>query len=297
VRRRALLAGAACSAARVAAPAAAWLGARVAGFAGAAASAGGVVLPRGARAQDIEILALRHRTAEQVLPLLRPFVDAGGALTGQGYQLFLRTTPSNARQIRQMLASIDRAPRQLVITVRQDRDAATASRSVGADGSVTISNRRVYGDVNVQAGDTRTTATGGAAQTIRVLEGGRAFIAIGTAIPMTFRQFVVTPQGLTEVRGTVLHDAVTGFHARPQVAGDEVTIELAPEQATVTSSGIERAQLATTVRGRLGEWIAVGGADQRDESRASGTLASSQQSSSQSRGVWLKVEDAGAPAR
>jgi hypothetical protein len=40
---------------------------------------------------------------------------------------------------------------------------------------------------------------------------------------MSFRRFVVTPQGLTELRGTVYYDAVTGFHAQPQVAGDLVT--------------------------------------------------------------------------
>lgn len=251
----------------------------------------------GAQAQDIEVIALRHRTADQVLPLLRPFVEQGGALTGQGYQLFLRTTPSNARQLRQMLVSLDRAPRQLVISVRQDREGESASRSIGADGSVTTTNRRVYGNVNIEANDTRTTGTSGASQTIRVLEGARAFIAIGTAIPMTFRQFVTTPHGLTEVRGTVLHEAVTGFHAQPQIAGDQVTIELAPEQTTLTASGPERAQLSTTVRGRLGEWIAVGGADLRGDSQSSGILSSGQQSASQSRGVWLRVEEVGGSAR
>jgi hypothetical protein len=252
------------------------------------------LLPPSARAQEIEVIALRHRTAEQVLPLLRPFVDAGGALTGQGYQLFLRTTPSNARQIRQMLASLDRAPRQLVISVRQDRDGESASRSIGADGSVTTTNRRVHGNVGIEAHDTRTIGTTGATQTIRVLEGGRASIAIGTAIPMSFRQFVVTPHGLTEMRGTVFYDAVTGFHAQPQVAGDQVTIELSPEQTTLTATGTERAQLSTIVRGRLGEWIAVGGADVRSDSQTSGVLSSGQQSASQSRGVWLKVDEAGA---
>jgi hypothetical protein len=144
-----------------------------------------------------------------------------------------------------------------------------------------------------KASDARTTGTRSAEQRIRVLEGGRAYIAIGTAIPMSFRRFVVTPQGLTELRGTVYYDAVTGFHAQPQVAGDLVTVELAPEQTDLVAGAIERAQLSTTVRGRLGEWIAVGGADARGESQAGGVLSGAQRAETNQRGVWLKVEEAG----
>lgn len=258
------------------------------------ATAAALALIRPARAQDIEIIALRHRTAEQVLPTLRAFLEPGGALTGQGYQLFLRTSPANARQLKQLLVTLDRAPRELVITVRQDREGESGERRVGADGGVTITNRRVYGNVNVEAADSRTTGTRSAEQRIRVLEGGRAYIAIGTAIPMSFRQFVVTAQGFTELRGTVYYDAVTGFHAQPQVAGDMVTIELAPEQSEIVAGAVERAQLATTVRGRLGEWIAVGGADVRGESQSGGMLSSGQRAETNRRGVWLKVEEIGA---
>lgn len=262
-----------------------------------AATAAFAVIPT-ARAQDIEIIALRHRTAEQVLPTLRAFLEPGGALTGQGYQLFLRASPANARQLKQLLATLDRAPRELVITVRQDRGGESGERRVGVDGSVTISNRRSGGNVSVEASDARTTGTHGAEQRIRVLEGGRAYVAIGTAIPMSFRQFVITPQGLTEVRGTVHYDAVTGFHARAQVAGDLVTVELAPEQSEIVAGAVERAQLSTTVRGRLGEWIAVGGAEARADVRTSGAFASAQRAETSRRGVWLKVEDVGvAPSR
>jgi hypothetical protein len=134
-------------------------------------------------------------------------------------------------------------------------------------------------------------------QQVRVLEGASAYIEIGTAIPMTFRQWVATPQGLTEVFGTAHVDAVTGFYARPQLAGDEVTLELSPAQSTIAASGFDRAQLQTTVRGRLGEWIAVGGAELRRESQRNGMLGADLQSQSASRGVWLMVESVEAADR
>lgn len=257
-------------------------------------AAAALALPR-ARAQEIEIIALRHRTAEQLLPLLRPFVEPGGAISGQGFELFLRTSPSNARQLKQMLATLDRAPRELVITVRQDSERDGGERRVGADGSVTITNRRVYGNVNVEAADSRTTSTRSAEQRIRVLEGGRAYLALGTAVPLAFRRFVVTPQGITEVGGTVYYEAVTGFYAQAHVSGEMVTIVLIPVQSEVTAGGVERSQLATTVRGRLGEWIAVGEADVRREIQDQGLLAAEGRVQSGRRGVWLKAEELGAP--
>ncbi len=246
---------------------------------------------RGQAGPEIEILALRFRTAEDLLPLLRPFVEPGGALTGQGSQLILRASAANRAQIRKLLTELDRAPRQLVISVRQDRAAEETQRSVGADGSVTITSRRVTGAAQIEANNSRTLATQEATQTIRVVEGGRAWIAMGTAIPLTFRQYAVTQQGLTELLGTVYYDAVTGFNVRPTLAGDVVTLEIAPEQSTVTVRGIERAQLSTSVQGRLGEWIAVGGADVREDRSSTGVLSSGQGIELNRRGVWLRVDE------
>jgi hypothetical protein len=253
--------------------------------------------PLALRAQDIEVIALAHRSAEQLLPLLRPMVDPGGALTGRGHQLFLRTSAANRRQLLELLRALDTPPRQLQITVRQDLAGERHHELRGADGSLTVDTRGAGAGATVMAGSSRSLSTQGATQRIRVLEGASAYIAMGAAIPMTFRQWVATPQGLTEVRATAYYDAVTGFHARPLLAGDEVTLELTPEQSAVAATGIERAQLSTTVRGRLGEWIAVGGADINRQAQTSGTFASSRDGESGARGVWLKVEAIDLPAR
>jgi hypothetical protein len=240
---------------------------------------------------EIEVIPLRFRTADDLLPLLRPLVEPGGAVTGQGSQLILRASAANRAQFRKLLAELDRPPRQLVISVRQDRADEQAQRSVDADGSVTITSRRITGTAQVEANNSRTLSTQDATQTIRVIEGGRAWIAMGTAIPLTFRQYAITQQGLTEVLGTVYYDAVTGFNVRPTLAGEMVTLEIAPEQSTVTVRGIERAQLSTTVQGRLGEWIAVGGADVREDRSASGMLSSGQGVERNRRGAWLRVDE------
>jgi hypothetical protein len=44
---------------------------------------------------------------------------------------------------------------------------------------------------------------------------------MGIAIPMTFRPWIATPQGVADVSGTSYSEAVSGFYARPLLAGGE----------------------------------------------------------------------------
>ena len=63
--------------------------------------------------QQLEIINLKSRTADQVLPQLRPFVEPGGTLSGMNNQVFIRASEANRRQIKELLAAIDRPPRRL----------------------------------------------------------------------------------------------------------------------------------------------------------------------------------------
>ena len=251
----------------------------VAPFAAASFSAAG---------QSIEVIELRFRTADQVLPVLQPLVEPGGALSGQGSQLFLRTSPANAAQIRQVLATLDRTPRQLEIRVRQDMLSAGTSQHRSADGSVTTTSRRTFGSAHVEVRDGASTATRGAEQALRVLEGGRAHVVMGTAIPFTFRHWTRGPRGdWTGTQQTTYYDALSGFYVQAQLAGNMVTLDISPEDAQVSTSGIDRARLATQVQVRLGEWTPLGGAELRSEvTGGTGTAARASQ-----RGVWVLVED------
>jgi len=240
--------------------------------------------PVALRAQGTEIIELRHRTAEDLLPLLRPLLEPGGALSGQGGQLLVRATPAGVQQLRALLATLDRPPRMLEITVRHDLADTQQQRSVSADGSVVVSSRGSGAQVGIEASNARTESTRRIGQRVRVIEGGRVQIGIGVAIPFTFNHWTVGAQGLTEVRATTVYEAVTGLAVRPTLAGEVVTLDLTPADLSLAPAGVDRLQLMTRVRGRLGEWIAVGGADLAPQARRDGA-ASSQ------RGAWLRVDD------
>jgi hypothetical protein len=217
--------------------------------------------------QALEIIALRHRTVEQVLPVLRPLLEPGATLTGQRGQLIVRTSPANLAELRRALDAIDRPLRRLQISVRFDDRATSQAQEVGADGR--ISNRGAR--IGVHAREQHSQSSERVDQKIQVLEGARAFIMAGRSVPV--------PGGVWET--------ATGFEAVPRLSGDTVLVDIAPQQES-----LERQQrMATTVSARLGEWFQVGGALSGAEGDERGIASRSTSRSAESRSVWLKVEE------
>src|SRR5437762_952116 len=114
--------------------------------------------------ETLEVIALKHRSAEQVIPILRPLLEPGGALTGQYNQLIVRTSPANLAQIRAALAAIDAPARRLMISVRFDNveDAAAS----GVRGEARVSDRGASADVRIR--DSRSAASEQVDQRIQV---------------------------------------------------------------------------------------------------------------------------------
>ena len=113
-----------------------------------------------------------------------------------------------------------------------------------------------------------------------VLEGGRAFIAEGTSRPLQMRD------------GVLIQDISTGFEVVPRVAGNEVTLEVAPQRQSPGAAGSVRTLgSATTVRARLGEWVALAGIDEALVREDRGLASRSRRGGESSRRIWVKVEE------
>ena len=238
----------------------------------------------------IEVITLRNRTAEQVIPILQPLLAPGGALSGQFNQLIVRTSPENLAQIRSVLDSIDRPARRLVISVRFDNLQDAARRDV--QGAVRVdSGGRASGALRLEDSSARRDER--VDQRIQVLEGGRATIATGQTRPVRSREVIQTPSGPVVRETTELAGAATGFEVVPRLAGAEVMLEIAPQRERFAgrSGAIQSERIESSVRGRLGEWIELGGAATAASSTESGPLAARQRSVTGDRRVWVKVEE------
>ena len=238
------------------------------------------VLARPAAAQNaLEIIALRHRTAEQVMPVLQPLLEPGGTLSGQGTQLFVRTSPANLSDIRLALESLDRPLRRLMISVRFDHSLETANREVGASGR--ISNRG--SNVEIRAEDKSVRADERVDQRVQTMEGGHAMIMTGASRPVRQRQLIQTPAGVVSQEVTVVQETASGFEVIPRLAGNVVQVEIAQQRLS------QRA--ATTVSGRLGEWIDLGAVATYATRDSSGLAARGQASGGETRRVWIRVDE------
>ena len=263
--------------------------------------------------QEMEIIPLKNRTVDQVMPVIRPLVEPGGALSGMNNQLILRASRKNRDEIKQALAALDTPARQLVIRVTQNRDAVTNRSGAEAFGSVGNDHVRVTqsptgvaaggGTVVVRRGDsvvggqvveTRSTRTASAAQSVQVVEGGRAFINVGQSIPLPMQQVVLGPGGAIVTNTTVYRDIGQGFYAEPRLAGDRVMLEISPQFDTPGGAGygsVNTQRVSTSVSGRLGEWMELGGSGQQAAGTNRGNLSVGTSDVRDNRSIWLLVEE------
>lgn len=264
-----------------------------------ATAVGGCLLTVITWAQSLQVIDLKYRTAQEVIPVLQPLLEPGAALSGQDYKLFVRTSSSNLTQLRAMLAQIDRQPRQLFVSVRQsteqevERERAAVSGTVRTgDGSVSVNERpRADSGVTVHATDSSARTQGGSVASVQVIEGNAAFIATGSSVPI-----------VTSVAGgggrrrpwaassTSYRDLSSGFMVTPRVNGQQVVLDIEQQDERVTNGNIQTQQLTTQVSGPLGEWIQLGGVSESAESSRNGILNRQYSTRSDGRSIWVKVE-------
>jgi len=249
------------------------------------------VAPAALAQGTLEVIPLRHRTVEQVLPILRPLLEAGGAMSGQSNQLIVRTSPENLAQIRAALEAIDRPARRLVISVRFD--STQQARRAGVETDARVSSRGSRADLRIA--ESQLAQDEHVDQRIQVLEGGRALIASGESRPLRQSQVMRAPGGAVVAQDTVIQEAATGFEVVPRLSGNTVFLDIAPqrEQFVEGNSGRIRAErVASSVSGRLGEWIELGGASASGARTESGNFSSRERAYSGERRIWVKVEEA-----
>lgn len=233
-------------------------------------------------AQTLEVIPLKHTTANQVLDTLLPLLEPGGTITGQNNQLIVRTSPANLADLRRALDAIDRPLRRLQVSVRFDDALDGSRRELGASG--TISNRGAR--VEVRGEDAHRQGQERVDQRVQVMDGGRALIRTGESRPVRQRQYIQTPAGPVAQEITVLQDMTTGFEVVPRVAGDNVTVEIYSSRPGSTTA-------SSVASGRLGEWFELGAVAMSGARDARAIGSAARATSSETRRVFVKVEALG----
>ena len=228
---------------------------------------GGCLMVAVAWAQSLTVIDLKYRRAEELIPVLQPLLEQGGALTGQDYKLFVRASGANLAQLRSAVAQLDKQQRQMLVSVRRStaqdlqREQASASGTLRTgDGSVSVNERPRSGSgATVRAGERNLQTQNSSVSSVQVLEGNAAFIATGTSVPIV-TSVAVGGGRRPFVAGTIEHrNLQRGFMVTPRVNGDQVILDISQQDERVDGGGIQSQSLNTQVMGRLGSWIQLGG--------------------------------------
>ena len=260
---------------------------------------------------QIETIDLQSRPAAEVIEILRPMVQRGGSIAGTGYKLIIKSSPENIEQIKSLLADIDTAPLQLLISVSMDRHTvATDQRqsqrvvikgdkghvSIGESsrqaegGQIHFDNNRIKYDARLF--ENRNQQDTPAIQQVRVTEGLWATIGTGQAIPITTRQR--NADG-TVTETTTYQNVTSGFQVMPRVNGDNVSLSIRPQQQSISSQGggvYNTTGMETTVTGKLNEWIKLGGVVSQTNSSQRGITYRTHVRDADLSQMWVKVERA-----
>ena len=120
-------------------------------------------------------------------------------------------------------------------------------------------------------------------------------IQAGRSIPVPVRQIARGPSGLQAIDIVEYREVSTGFQVVVRLSGDEVMLDILPQrQAIAQGAGpgtVDTQQLSTTARGRLGEWIDLGGTVRRSDDRQSVLLGRTTSSAAEERRVQVMVEE------
>lgn len=245
----------------------------------------------------LEIIELRNRPAEEVIPLVRPLLQPQDALTGTGYQLIIRATPERIREVRELVDALDQAQKNLLVTVSAGRAEDLRDREIGASGR--IENERgsvTLGDTDeeglhgtLRERSTRNQAT--RASSLRVLEGQSAFIRTGGDVPYITTAAIITGNRVITSSGVEYRRVETGFYVTPRISGDRVYLHIRPVQQSLQSDQTIATQEAeTTISGPVGEWITIGGVTEEERYESSGTISRQWETRGRDDAISVKVE-------
>lgn len=227
-----------------------------------------------ARGEALEVITLKYKRAEEVIPVVQPFISRGGAVSGMGNQLILRT--GNMREIRKIVDSIDRAPRNLKVGVFQGENISALSGGVGISG----------GRIHAKVYSTDSAGSGENVSYVQVLEGSPAFIKMGKIVQDNTVFFGPYGSGVS----AQYREASRGFYVLAHLNGETVTLDASPVMDRLDDGGIELQRLSTRISGRLGEWIELGGMEDRRESSSSEIASASVHTRGESRKIWIRVD-------
>ena len=254
-------------------------------------------------ADSIHYFDLKNRPADEVMPLIRPLLQNNEAMSGDGYQIFIKAPANRVEEIEQLISAVDRASKTFRISVTSDEYVATNENSINA--SIQIES----GDAEVNAGkyrrndpgvtvnvDTRKTENkSDKTQFVQVQEGKPAYISKENLRITPIYSYVQRANGNFLIEHNRLSPSQQdGFYVVARSAdSNSANISI---QSSVSGSrtyqgyGQEQTYVDTTLHVRLGEWFEIGGNTETTNKTSKGIVHRTKKNEERYNKIFLKIE-------
>ncbi|MCK4744134.1 MAG: hypothetical protein KAT25_09960 [Sulfuriflexus sp.] len=245
-------------------------------------------------ADRIEVIQLQGRSADEIISIIQPLLEPSVGLSSQGYKLIIRGSEKDIAQAREIISQLDSAPKQLTISLRYGGGSTYNRNGISASG--TIKSGDVQASVNgsgpasVRLHETRRSINDDSIRRINVIEGRQAFIQTGQLLPVGQSR---TDQFGNKSKSVSYKNINSGFYVVPRLSGEFVNLELLQNRTSIDRHGrqtFNTQRTGTTLRGRLGEWISIGGISQQSTQSGSGILHSTRRNSNVDSQLHIKVD-------
>jgi len=231
---------------------------------------------------ELHVIPLKHRLADEVVPVVRPLLAPGESVSGMDARLIVRAAPQTFAQIERLLADIDTPRRNLRISVRHVGESGPVPSGPGFSGIGQRGNTRIIVTNGDHVSNAPTVGQSGpnngtqdsseryiatkrdaATQTLTVLDGGHAFLRFGETITQVQPFLALAGSRLGAVAGIQYYDVTTGFEVEPRLLGERIQLAVTPRLAFRSDQGAQTVnfqELRTQVLVKPGEWVDLGGA-------------------------------------
>ena len=268
-----------------------------------------MLLASAVHAESITTIQLLNRPAEEIIPIVKPMLGPGDAITGKGFKLFLRSSPQTLAQIQDMIGNLDIAANMLQISIFQGSErelralnisgnveikSGATRLNIGANkntsaGNISYSTGNASGSINTTS--THARLENNPIHRLRVTEGTEAYIETGEQIPYFSGISGIVPDAAGG--GSGYTNVTTGFYVLPRIHGDNVTLQVSPFKNTPSKAhggSIETLHANTTISGPIGEWLLIGGTTEQIKRSQSSIGSYSSTQSRNNASVWIKAD-------
>ncbi len=254
-------------------------------------------------ADSIQYFDLKHRPADEVIPLLQPLLQEHEAISGSGYQIFIKTSQQRVPEMQSLINAIDKAIKTFRISVTNDEYVVSDENNV--DASVTARK----GDIEVSAGryppsepgvtvniDTRHTQDkSNNTQFVHVQEGKPAFISRESLRIIPIYAYVQRANGDFLIEHNHLSPSrQDGFYVLARSSGDNtanVSIQsTSSNRRTYQGYGQDQTYIDTSLQVALGQWFEVGGNTDSSETESTGVIYKTKKKNQRYKKIFLKID-------